>query len=401
MIRTGKETELEKGTGSVPGKAISKQHKSTLRCLSPFLADHPKSLECKKTNHREHRGHGETFAFVDSVFSVSSVVKSLIASHLPATNGQKKTEPSTDPETNCKMNDEDYDFDDEYVGDAADDFLKNAEASGAFSDDDDQDEDNELADGFQEESPDADSWGVVGEEDAGEDAEGNDAEGNTEGDSEASNPFGDLLGALGGPLGGDSVGDDPNMGVSPKASDEQLAWRETYFVLFSQETRPTLTQVEAAIGEADPRLRIENLQADEDGRFQSVLVQAPEDNAALEISYESGDAVSEQSTELAKTLQKEIDGEQLAQLLRADARLDVMHFERVGNDFGADFGDSAADGAADGSGSDSSSGYDADWADEAFAAEGLDPASLITVVEALARLTEGLPIDPAAGEVLI
>lgn len=282
------------------------------------------------------------------------------------------------------MNDEDYDFDDEYVGDAADDFLKNAEATG---DDEDQ-EDDELADGFQEESPDADSWGVVGEEDAG-------------GDTEESNPLGDLLGALGGPLGDDSVGDsvddNPNVGVSPEASSGQLAWRETYFVLFSQEARPTLTQVEAAIGEADPRLRIENLQADEDGRFQSVLVQAPEDNAALEISYESGDAVSEQSTELAKTLQKDIGGEQLAQLLRADARLDVMHFERVGNDpsggsFGADFGDSSGDSAG---------GDDGDWGDEAFAAEGLDPASLITVVEALARLTEGLPIDPAAGEVLI
>ena len=32
--------------------------------------------------------------------------------------------------------------------------------------------------------------------------------------------------------------------------------------------------------------------------------------------------------------------------------------------------------------------------------EGLDPASLITVIEALAHLTEGLPIDPEAGEVL-
>ncbi len=252
------------------------------------------------------------------------------------------------------MYEEDFDFDDEYVGDAADEFLKRAESAGAPSEEDD------LPDGFQEESPDADPWGV--DEGVG-----------IEEETDAPLP----------------LSDDPNVGVSPEASDGQLAWRETYFVLFSQETRPTLTQVEAAIGEADPRLRIENLLADEDGRFQSVLVQAPEDNAALEISYESGDAVSEQSTELAKTLQNEIDGSQLAQLLRADARLDVMHFERLGSSLGgADFGDT-------------SSGDDADWADEAFAAEGLDPASLITVVEALARLTEGLPIDPAAGEVLI
>ena len=44
---------------------------------------------------------------------------------------------------------------------------------------------------------------------------------------------------------------------------------------------------------------------------------------------------------------------------------------------------------------------DEDFADLDFAAEGFDPASLITVVEALADLTEGLPIDPAAGEVLL
>ena len=166
---------------------------------------------------------------------------------------------------------------------------------------------------------------------------------------------------------------------------DQLAWRETYFILFNHEARPTLMQVEEAIGKSNERLKIENLEADDDGLFRSMLVQAPEDNAALEISYESGDAVSEQSVELAKTLQKDLEGDRLALLFRSDARLDVMHFERLG-----------ANSVELGPISD-----DEDWADEEFAAEGLDPASLITVVEALAELTGGLPIDPAAGEVLI
>ena len=166
--------------------------------------------------------------------------------------------------------------------------------------------------------------------------------------------------------------------------DGQLAWRETYFILFDKDARPTLTQVEAAIGDASNRLRIENLQADDDGLFRSVLVQAPEDNAALEISFEAGDAVTEQSTELAKALKDSLDGDQLAHLLRSDARLDVMHFERLADDpFSAPAG-----------------AVDDDWGDENFMPEGLDPASLITVVEALAGLTDGLPIDPAAGEVL-
>ena len=70
-------------------------------------------------------------------------------------------------------------------------------------------------------------------------------------------------------------------------NDEQLEWRDTYFMLFQQSDRPTLTQVEAAITESSKRLKLENLEADEDGMFESVLVQAPQDNAALEISYET------------------------------------------------------------------------------------------------------------------
>src|SRR5204863_2068556 len=112
---------------------------------------------------------------------------------------------------------------------------------------------------------------------------------------------------------------------------------DTYFVLFQQSGRPTLTQVEAAITETSRRLKLENLEADEDGMFESLLVQAPQDNAALEISYERGDAVIEQSAELAKQLKEELGPKQLKQMLTADARFDVMFFERVRDDsFGAD-----------------------------------------------------------------
>src|SRR6478752_1927563 len=123
----------------------------------------------------------------------------------------------------------------------------------------------------------------------------------------------------------------------PIGNDEQLEWRDTYFVLFQQSNRPTLTQVEAAITETSKRLKLQNLEADEDGMFESLLVQAPQDNAALEISYERGEAVIEQSSELAKQLKDELGPKQLKQMLKADARLDVMLFERVrdGN-FGSD-----------------------------------------------------------------
>jgi len=160
-------------------------------------------------------------------------------------------------------------------------------------------------------------------------------------------------------------------------NDEQLEWRDTYFVLFEQSDRPTLTQVEAAITESSTRLKLENLEADEDGMFESVLVQAPEDNAALEISYERGEAVMEQSMELAKQLKDDASPKQLQRMLKADARLDIMLFERVQDDDMGDEDDNA------------------EW-------EGgsLDPSSLLNVVGALAKLTGGLPIDPASGAVL-
>src|SRR6476646_9661908 len=121
------------------------------------------------------------------------------------------------------------------------------------------------------------------------------------------------------------------------SSEDQLEWRDTYFVLFQQSRRPTVTQVEAAITETSRRLKLENLEADEDGLFESVLVPAPQANAAVDIRYEVGDAVIEQSAELAKQLNDEIEPKQLQQMLKSNARLDVMLFERIRNeDFGGD-----------------------------------------------------------------
>jgi hypothetical protein len=157
--------------------------------------------------------------------------------------------------------------------------------------------------------------------------------------------------------------------------EDQLEWRDTYFILFQQSGRPTLTQVEAALSDSGRNITLENLAADDDGLFESLLVQAPDDHSALEISYETGDAVIEQSAALAKQLKSEATPDQLKKLLRADARLDVMHFERVNTD-------------------------EAVEDDEEFGGEAVDPASLLKVVGALTKLTKGVPIDPASGAIL-
>ena len=183
-------------------------------------------------------------------------------------------------------------------------------------------------------------------------------------------------------------------GKGSKRSSDELLWLETYFIVFPQKRRPTLTQVERALMEAGPRLRLGNLAANDDGLFESVLVESPEDHAAVEISYEASESVIEQNLDWAKQLQAQLSPKQLQQLIAADARLDVAHFERVQSrapsskkaspqqgDFPDDeFGD--------------------DDFDEEAAMEVFDPTCLLTVVEALSGLTKGLTFDPASGEVV-
>ncbi len=199
----------------------------------------------------------------------------------------------------------------------------------------------------------------------------------------------------------------PHGGKASVPKGDELFWLETYFIVFPHKRRPTLAQVEHALSEADPRLKLENLAADDDGLFASLLVQSPEDHAAVEVSYEVGDAVIEQNLEWAKQLKKQLTASQLQQMVASDARLDVAHFERV--QAGAlQPKKKPADGAADRQRDEYDDDFDepsfeddaGDDYDEEAAMEAFDPTCLLTVVETLSKLTRGLAFDPAAGEVV-
>lgn len=155
--------------------------------------------------------------------------------------------------------------------------------------------------------------------------------------------------------------------------DGELHWRETYYVFFPSNRRPKSKVIRDALKQLSNRFVLQNLEEDDEGRFESILIEAPDDHAALEISYEAGESVIEQSVQLAKQLQGDLNGKQLAELMRADARMDIMHFEHVRDE--DDFGDEEE--------------------------EILDPGCLLLVVAALADLTNGLPIDPASGAVVL
>jgi len=143
---------------------------------------------------------------------------------------------------------------------------------------------------------------------------------------------------------------------------------------------------------ANHRFQIENPESDEGGLLESILVESPEDHAAVEISYETGDAVIEQNLEWAKQLRKKLSADQLQELIKADARLDVAHFERI-RIGGLDDPDDEA--------SLFDSGYPGEYGeDEDDPYEMFDPTCLLTVVDTLASLTGGLTFDPASGEIL-
>ena len=158
-----------------------------------------------------------------------------------------------------------------------------------------------------------------------------------------------------------------------ESSTGEYHWRETFFIFFSEKNRPTLTQIERVLGELNHKFELKQLAADDDGLFESVSLHSPDDHAAMEISLELGEAVIEQRAELGKQLKGEATPKQLALIAQADARLDVMHFEHIAADWGG--GEESLD-------------------------DMLDPGSLLLVVEALVKLTRGLPIDPASGTIL-
>ena len=157
--------------------------------------------------------------------------------------------------------------------------------------------------------------------------------------------------------------------------NDQYRWRETYFVLFDAAKRPTLRKVKQKLADMNKRFAFANPQADSHGGFESLTVLAPDDFAALDISYLAGEEVMEQAGQLVEEMRDSYsraeERARLEQVGRATARFDVLHFEQV-------------------------SGFDEGDPTE----ELIDPAALLTTLEALAELTDGIAVDPQSGTLL-
>ncbi len=153
---------------------------------------------------------------------------------------------------------------------------------------------------------------------------------------------------------------------------DDFRWRETYFVLFEVTRRPPLAKVQQTIQRLRDRFELSQPNADDDGLFESLTIMAPDDYAALDISYVEGEEVVEQVQQVLKDLKTTTlqpgDLEKLARLPKCNARFDLMHFEQV---------------------------LDGEEGDEM-----LDPSGLLLVMEALVKITGGVGIDPQSGALM-
>jgi hypothetical protein len=158
--------------------------------------------------------------------------------------------------------------------------------------------------------------------------------------------------------------------------DGRYRWRETYFVFFDAKKQPKLATVAKTLEALNDRFQLTNLNADENGRIDSLTLISPDDYAALDICFSSGDEVVEQAAALVEDLKKaDPDAHPpipWSEVKKFDGRFDVLHFEQVPEDVEEDVEDMGM----------------------------LDPSALLVVLGALAKLTAGISVDPQAGTFL-
>jgi hypothetical protein len=133
--------------------------------------------------------------------------------------------------------------------------------------------------------------------------------------------------------------------------------------------------MQKALQELSDRFELAGGQQDDAGDFESITLLAPDDHAAIDISFEVGEEVLEQgaslSTELTGAACDENERAQLKRLPKLDARFDVLHFEHT---------------------SENDAPEDPD--------EMLDPTALLLVLETLKDLTKGVAVDPQSGSLV-
>ena len=159
--------------------------------------------------------------------------------------------------------------------------------------------------------------------------------------------------------------------------NDEYRWRETYFVMMKGDARPTGDSVQSTLKQLNRRYELSDPRTNGAGELESMTLQSPDDNAAMDISYIEGEEVTDQIAEMIDDMKRSASNDTERGLVRrlpeCDARLEVYHFEKL-----------------------TFIGGDDEFDEDEF----LDPGSLLIVLEKLAELCHGVPVDPQTGSVV-
>jgi hypothetical protein len=153
--------------------------------------------------------------------------------------------------------------------------------------------------------------------------------------------------------------------------DSNYRWRDTFLVLFDDEQRPTIELALSAIQKIG-KFEMQNLSESESRYIESMTITSSVDLIGLEILYVAGAEVVEETEALVLELAEDAlllgNEDSLTQLSTANARFDILHFEKITENSNEPSGDD----------------------------ELLDPGSLLAVTAALAGLVNGVAVDPSS-----
>lgn len=148
--------------------------------------------------------------------------------------------------------------------------------------------------------------------------------------------------------------------------DRNYQYRDTYFVLFQKQHRPSETKLKSLLKELGTKFETAEIRHS-NGQVDSLTLIDPQDYSAMDIAYVEGDDVVTQIREIREEFRaitvRGDDVEKLKQMKDFDARFDIFHFEQVVDD-----------------------GTEED--------EYVDPGGLLLVMEKLVQLCHGVGYDP-------
>ena len=151
--------------------------------------------------------------------------------------------------------------------------------------------------------------------------------------------------------------------------DSRYDYRDTFFVHFDQDDRPTGAQIQKALESLGEKYELSDIR-ETDGLFESITIRSPHDSAAMDVAIVQGEEVVEHVNELMTEFRNMTlsgdEHEKLVKLKKCNARFDVLLFglATVGEE------------------------------------EILDPGGLFLVMEKIADACQGVGLDPQSNSLL-